>query len=248
MEDMLIGVADRTIPIFIPDPASTTGAGKTGLAAAAVTVTYTRIETDNDVVHTDVTSSVNDLSALTDAHNDWGWKEVSSTLSKGLYRLDIADAVFASGAWYAVVQVTITSGTAAATPKAFRLIARNDLTDISQTGDGYPIVSSGTHGNAALYALLNTELADVLAAVDTEVAAIKAVTDLLVAAHAEPTGVPAANATPLNKIGFLFAALRNQVTVTSTKMKFFDDAGAALWEKDLTDDGTTYTETEGNAP
>jgi hypothetical protein len=127
VEDILIGSTDRTIPIFIPDPASTTGAGKTGLAAAAVTVTYTRYETDNDVVHTDVTSSVNDLSALTDAHNDWGWKEVSSTLSKGQYRLDIADAVFASGAWYAVVQVTITSGTAAATPKQFRLVARNDL-------------------------------------------------------------------------------------------------------------------------
>lgn len=137
MEDMLIGVVDRTVLVFIPDPASTTGAGKTGLAAAAVTVTYTRVETDNDVVHTDVTSSVNDLSALTDAHNDWGWKEVSATLSKGLYRLDIADAVFAAGAWYGIVQVTITSGTAAATPKAFRLINRNDLTDTAQTGDNF---------------------------------------------------------------------------------------------------------------
>jgi hypothetical protein len=127
MEDILIGTTDRTILVFIPDPASTTGAGKTGLNAAALTVTYTRVETDNDVVHTDVTSSLTDLSALTDAHSDWGLKEVSSTLSKGLYRLDIADAVFASGAWYAVVQVTITSGTAAATPKAFRLVARNDL-------------------------------------------------------------------------------------------------------------------------
>lgn len=127
MEDILIGSTDRTIPVFIPDPASTTGAGKTGLAAAAITVTYTRYETDNDVVHNDVTGSLNDLSALTDAHNDWGWKEVSSTLSKGQYRLDIADAVFASGAWYAVVQVTITSGTAAATPKQFRLVSRNDL-------------------------------------------------------------------------------------------------------------------------
>lgn len=121
MEEILIGSTDRTILVWIPDPASTTGAGKTGLAAAAVTVTHTRVETDNDVVHTDVTSSVNDLSALTDAHNDWGWKEVSSTLSKGLYRLDVADAVFATGAWYAVIQVTITSGTAAATPKQFIL-------------------------------------------------------------------------------------------------------------------------------
>ncbi len=122
MEDMLIGTVDRTILVFIPDPASTTGAGKTALAHTDVTVTYTRVETDNDVVHTDVTSSLNALTNLTDAHNDWGWKEVSATLSKGLYRLDLADAVFATGAWYAVVQVTITTGTAAATPKAFKLV------------------------------------------------------------------------------------------------------------------------------
>lgn len=127
MEEMLLGVTDRTVLVFISDPASTTGAGKAGLAHTDITVTYTRVETDNDVVHTDVTSSLNALTNLTDAHNDWGWKEVSSTLSKGLYRLDIADAVFASGAWYAVVQVTITSGTAAATPKAFRLVAVNAL-------------------------------------------------------------------------------------------------------------------------
>ena len=70
---------------------------------------------------------------------------------------------------------------------------------------------------------------------------------LLAAAHAEPTGVPAANATPLDKLGYVFAALRNKVTVTSTKLQFYDDADVAMWEKDLTDDGTTYTETEGNA-
>ncbi len=127
MEEILLGTTDRSIPIWIADPSSTTGAGKTALAHTDVTVTYTRFETDNDVVHTDVTSSLNALTNLTDAHNDWGWKEVSSTLSKGLYRLDIADAVFASGAWYAVVQVTITSGTAAATPKAFQLVAYNPL-------------------------------------------------------------------------------------------------------------------------
>lgn len=122
MEEIVIGTTDRTILVFIPDPASTTGAGKTGLVAADLTVTYTRVETDNDVVHTDVTGSLNDLASLTAAHNDWGVLEVSPTLSKGLYRFDLADALFASGAWYAVVQVTITTGTAAATPKAFQLV------------------------------------------------------------------------------------------------------------------------------
>jgi hypothetical protein len=127
VEDILIGVTDRTIPIFIVDPAATDGGGKTGLAHTDITVAYTRYETDNDVVHNDVTSSLNALTNLTDAHNDWGWKEVSATLSPGQYRLDVADALFASGAWYTVLQVTITTSLAAATPKAFRLVARNDL-------------------------------------------------------------------------------------------------------------------------
>ncbi len=64
----------------------------------------------------------------------------------------------------------------------------------------------------------------------------------------EPTGVPAATATLATKVGYLYMALRNKVTVTATKKTFFDDSDAAEWEKDLSDDGTTYTETEGNAP
>ena len=46
------------------------------------------------------------LSALTDAHTDWGFKEVSATDHPGVYRLDFADAVFATGAWSAVVTIT----------------------------------------------------------------------------------------------------------------------------------------------
>lgn len=121
MEPILIGTVDRTVLVFIPDPASTDGSGKTGLVAADLTVSYTRVETDNDVVVTDVTSSLSDLSALTDAHADWGLKEVSSTLAPGLYRIDLADAVFASGAWESVVYVMITASAAAATPKKFIL-------------------------------------------------------------------------------------------------------------------------------
>jgi hypothetical protein len=127
MVEITLGATDRTELVFLPDPASTDGSGKTGLVAADLTVSYTRVETDNDVVVTDVTGSLSNLSALTDAHSDWGLKEVSSTLAPGLYRLDIADAVFASGAWSAVVYVMITTSAAAASPIAFRLVAFNPL-------------------------------------------------------------------------------------------------------------------------
>jgi hypothetical protein len=122
VEEILIGFTSKSVLIFIPDPASTVGAGKTGLVAANLTASYTRMETDNDAVVTDVTSSLNDLAALTSSFNAWGLKEVSSTLAPGLYRLDIADACFATGAWEVVVYVCITSGLAAATPKKFKLV------------------------------------------------------------------------------------------------------------------------------
>jgi hypothetical protein len=63
----------------------------------------------------------------------------------------------------------------------------------------------------------------------------------------EPTGVPGATLTLREKIGWLFMALRNKLEITSTKKTFYDDGGAAEWEKDLADDGTTYSESEGNA-
>ncbi len=65
--------------------------------------------------------------------------------------------------------------------------------------------------------------------------------------YAEPTGVPGATLSLSEKLGWLFMALRNKVTVTSSKKTFYDDGDAAEWEKDLSDNGATYTETEGNA-
>ena len=85
--------------------------------------------------------------------------------------------------------------------------------------------------------------ADFLAEVNAEV-----VDALATDTYAEPTGVPAATASLASKIGRIHQALRNKITVTASKKIFFDDADAALWEKDLSDDATTYTETEGNAP
>ena len=81
-----------------------------------------------------------------------------------------------------------------------------------------------------------------------DVEAVKVVTDKFDAADSEPTGVPAANETPLVKLAYTFMALRNKLLVSATKKQFFDDGGAVEWEKDLADDGTDYTESEANAP
>lgn len=81
-----------------------------------------------------------------------------------------------------------------------------------------------------------------------DLAAIKTETDKLDSPQSEPTGVPAANESPLGKVAYQFKALRNQVDATSSKKKFYDDDGTVGWEKDVTDDGTTYSETKANAP
>ena len=73
-------------------------------------------------------------------------------------------------------------------------------------------------------------------------------TALATTTYAEPTGTPPSTDSLSDKIGFIYMALRNKLTVTDSKKIFFDDAGNAEWEKDLSDDTTTYEETEANAP
>lgn len=100
-QEVLIGQTDFTVLVKIRTDA---GAPATGLDEGDIDIAYARVETDNDVTTADVTPQA--LSALTDAHTDWGFEEVSASDHPGVYRLDIADAVFASGAWSAVVSIT----------------------------------------------------------------------------------------------------------------------------------------------
>ena len=104
-QEIKLGTTDYTAFILIRD---TAGAAKTGLAfgSAGMDVSYARVETDNDVVVAGALSLA-DLAtpALTDPHLDWGFLEVDATKHPGLYRLDIADEVFAAGAWSGVVTV-----------------------------------------------------------------------------------------------------------------------------------------------
>lgn len=117
------------------------------------------------------------------------------------------------------------------------------ITTVDTVVDGIQTdLDNGTDGLGALKALIDA-LNDLSAAqVNTEVLDV-----LNTDTFAEPTGVPGATVTLATKIGYLYMALRNQVDVTSTKKTFYDDGGVAEWEKDLSDNGTTYSESEGNA-
>lgn len=78
-------------------------------------------------------------------------------------------------------------------------------------------------------AQVNTEVVDALAT-DT---------------YTEPTGAPGVTVSLKDKIGYIYMALRNKLTVTSSAKTFYDNGGAAEWSKTLSDDGSTYTEDEG---
>lgn len=152
--------------------------------------------------------------------------------------------------------------------------ARSGHTSAGSFGEGLRIESLNTAAKADVNAEADTAISDAalstaaaLATVDTvvdaikvvtdnlpnsgslnDLAAIKAITDLLTAVQAEPTGVPAVNESPLNKLARLYMAWRNKVTVTASKIQYYDDGDAVEFEKDLSDDSTTFTATEVNAP
>lgn len=127
-----------------------------------------------------------------------------------------------------VAAILVDTGTTL--PGSLATVDANVDAILIDTGTTIPAQITGLNDLSA--AQVNAEVVDVLT----------------VDAHAEPTGVPTANESIGDKIGYLFMMARNQVTVTSSKKVFFDDSGTAEFEKDLSDDGTTYTETEANAP
>jgi|SRR4030095_1276573 len=71
----------------------------TGLAAAGINASYWR----QGGLRTAITES--DLAAVDSAYSAGGWKEVDATNMPGLYRLDVPDAAFATGADWVVVSV-----------------------------------------------------------------------------------------------------------------------------------------------
>jgi hypothetical protein len=80
---------------------------------------------------------------------------------------------------------------------------------------------------------------------DTEIAAIKTVTDQFTAAQSEPSAVPAANATPLQKLAWLAALARNRIDQTATTQTLKNDAGSGnIGTATVSDDGTTFTREE----
>lgn len=102
------GATSQSLYFEALDSASTTGGRKTGLAynTAGLTAYYTR----NGGSATAITLAT--LAAANSAWSSGGFKEVDSTNAPGLYRLDVPDSAFASGADSVVVTLKGASGMA----------------------------------------------------------------------------------------------------------------------------------------
>lgn len=82
-------------------------------------------------------------------------------------------------------------------------------------------------------------------AIDAAALATDAVTEIWAKALVELSqAAPSATPSVINAITLLHMMARNQVTVTATEKTFSNDAGTVVFKKGLSDDGTTYTETE----
>lgn len=128
------GSTDVTIEVFIPDSTSENGGGKTGL-------TYTTSGLNAYYIRTRSTPQQINLATQTvdGAHTDGGFVEIDSANFPGLYRLDLPDTIFASGAQGAVIRVDGSTGTI---PFLTRIEIKNLGVNIAKI-NGFTITGNG---------------------------------------------------------------------------------------------------------
>lgn len=142
-------------------------------------------------------------------------------------------------------EATLTDTEAAITERSTLLTDTEAvLADTEAAGTSFTTVISDTEAILADSEAVIADSETIL--VDTE--AILADTELWNTAQAEPTGVPSATASPLTKLGILYMISRNKLTVSASKKQFYDNAGNVEFEQDLMDNGTTFSQSQINAP
>jgi len=95
------GLTDVTVYLFVQDSSKTTGEGLTGLAynTANLVASYVRPLGSRTAI------TLATLAEVTSAHTDGGFKEIDATNMPGVYRLDLPDAVCATGVPSVVVML-----------------------------------------------------------------------------------------------------------------------------------------------
>jgi hypothetical protein len=157
MRSIKKGATSQSIYFDVLDSTSTTGGRKTGLVynSSGLTAYYVR----NQGSPTAITLAT--LSAANSAWSSGGFKEVDATNMPGLYRLDVPDAAFATGADTVVITIKGVTGMAQSSDQ-IQLIDNNSADVMSRLG-----APAGASFSADV------------AAVKTDTAAVKTKTDSL---------------------------------------------------------------------
>jgi hypothetical protein len=249
---------DQTIYVSLKN--STTGMGLTGLAynTASLVCYYTRARAAAAAL-TLATQTT------TGAHSDGGFVEVSSANCPGLYRLDLSDAIVATGVdsvhlsikgatnlLDADISIQLYSSTPNDASGVTTLLTRlgtpsdlgsgatvaGNLVDIeSQTDD----IGAAGAGLTVLATQASVDTIDNF--LDTEIAAILALLD-------DPRTEPGQGAPPVNpdmatKIDYLYKAWRNKKDNNGTETKLYaDDATTVDHKQATTESGGTVTKGE----
>ena len=229
------GTTDVTIYVRLRD--STTGLAKTGLAfnSAGASAYFTRPRAAAAAI-TLATLTV------TGAHADGGFVEVDATNAKGLYRLDLPDAVCAVSPAMPYVVVSIEFDGTIEEAIAIHLGAQVDATMISSDATAANNLELDYDGTGLTRA--NSTIGTVTTIGATGLAAINAevVDTLTTDTYAEAGSVPAATSSLKDKLNWLFALARNKATSTDTTITLRNDADdGSIATASQADDNTTYT-------
>lgn len=222
-----------TVASVVGAVGSVTGAvgsvtGNVGGIAGTIT-TLDALDTAQDSQHSTTQAAVaalNDLSTADVAGEISG----EFTLQIGQGRLPTASTV-ADSVWDEATSGHVTAGT-------FGVASTDTLADTAE------LQADWTNGGR-LDLLLDSVITAIAALPDAAAVNAQMVDALATDTYAEPGSVPAATASLAAKIGFIAALARNKITQTATTQTLRNDAdGANIATRTVSDDATTYTQSE----
>ncbi len=233
MQTVTKGATSQSVQFEILDSASSTGGRKTGLAYNTASLTA-------DYVRAGGSAVAITLATLAAANSTWssgGFKEIDATNMPGMYRLDVPDAAFATGAESVTVTIKGASGMVqasrtfvlrdAATTDAFVTAAANAILAILGTPAGASMSADIAAGLSA--AGIRTAIGLATANLDTQLAA-KATASALTTAQTDLTTLigrlTSARAGYLDNLSAGAVALATTATAIKAVTDLLPNAGA----------------------
>jgi hypothetical protein len=219
------GSTDVSIPVLLRNVAN--NVETTGVAHSAVTGSYWRQGS------TITTITMASLAAIDAAHADGGWREADSTNKPGVYRFDIPDAAFASGADWVVVTAKVANSFIYTTCYSLTTIG-TDLTNILARLPAALVSGRIDASVGAMATDVFTATAIASSAVD-ELSAGLLDDTLAELAQAQPPATP----TVAQAIMLLYMAMRNKLIDTPSLLSIHNDAGSVICKATLSEVANT---------